>query len=257
MIGCEQSTPTPPPAVPVVVVRTLRQQEGWQAADFFADETALRICAAISSRDEATLNREIEGKADLNVRGEGGFTLLHWAFAEENMAAFEALLKGGASPDLVLSQTILGKMFIFLKDESVIFTSMRCYRPRFGAAALPYSKNVNQKRGKDNLLHVFFQTFGSSKKILEDLIAAGIDVNAVGSYGYTPCHHAAYKRPEFCIPLVEAGADPSIRDDEGRDVLAALQFERALLAQVDRDTAKYDEVIAWLKARTAEGSSQP
>jgi ankyrin repeat protein len=238
-------------------VKSIREYEGWQASDFFSDTTSLRICEAISSRDPVELKRLIEGNVDLNVRGNGGFTLLHWALAEESFDAFKTLLARGADPDLVLDRMILGKYFVFPKDESVILSSMRCRRGEFCVATLPYSKNVNQKRGGNNLLHVFFQADSVMKDVLRDLIAAGIDVNAVGKNGYTPCHHAAYKRPEFCIPLLEAGADATIRDDAGRDIPAALEFTRARLLQANKDVAEYDEVIAWLKARSGDDSAQP
>lgn len=258
-IGCGQGvTNRSPSAVPAPAMKTIRELEGWQATYFFSDETALRICEAITSHDGAQLNCEIEGKVDLNIQGEGGFTLLYWALVENNRSAFEALLKHGADPDQVLSRTILGKRVNFNKNESVIFSSMRCFRGHFSVDALPYSKNVKQQRaGKDNLLHVFFQTFDSSSDILQALIAAGIDVNAVGSYGYTPCHYAAIHNPELCRPLIEAGADPDIRNDDGHDILETLQRQRARLAQVKQGVAVYDEVIAWLKGRTAVDSAQP
>ena len=69
-------------------------------------------------------------------------------------------------------------------------------------------------------------------------IAAGIDVNAVGSFGYTPCHYAAYKRPELCIPLLEAGANPNAVTTSGGATplhLAAAQGSAdAVAALLDR-----------------------
>jgi ankyrin repeat protein len=251
--GCAQpTTATKAPAAPVFRIPPIREQEDWRATDFFSAQAPLEICAAISSHDDASLKQLLAARVDVNVRGSGGFTLLHWALAENNLKAFEELLKQGANPDLVLTSTIHG--VAFYKGDSIIFTSMRSWYSKFSVVALSYSKDVNQRRGPDNLLHVFFQAGGSSQKMLGELIAAGIDVNAVGSFGYTPCHYAAYKRPELCIPLLEAGANPDIRDNEGRDILAALELARAQDSRVKQDVK---DAIARLKGRANEASTQP
>ncbi len=105
-------------------------------------------------------------------------------------------------------------------------------RPQFCEAALPYSKDVNRLRGgKDNLLHAHFQTQLPYEPTVRALIKAGVDVNAIGSYGYTPCHYATSEKPEICIPLIEAGSNPNIRNEEGRNVLEMLEMlERARAA---------------------------
>jgi hypothetical protein len=85
-------------------------------------------------------------------------------------------------------------------------------------------------------------------------------VNAVGSFGYTPCHFAASIEPELCIPLIEAGSDPNLRNDQGHAVLEMLERKRARLAAVLKPEATtiatYDKVIAWLKERQSSSTKE-
>lgn len=229
---------------------SIREQERWKAEEFFSDQSFLAICDAISMRDDSKLESLLTDGLDLNVQGTGGFTLLHWAYAEYNMSAYKMLLEHGASPDLLLTDHILGRRdCVFVRGHSILFTTTHRFRVDYCLEALPYSKNVNQRLGPNNLLHIYFLAgLVASESNLQKLIAAGIDVNAVGSYGCTPCLLAASSsRPRLCIILIEAGADPTIADDEGNDVLSRLQRNRENLAKLREDTAAYDEVLKYLK----------
>lgn len=261
--GCTKTPPTKPayPNSWQVGYQLIGEREGWRSDDFFSAPKYLEICEAISYRNDAKLTELIKENVDLNVQGVNGFTLLYWAFVEQNLSAFNILLKHGANPDLALSQTIEGKHYSFIINDNILFTSLHCMRPQFCMAALPYSKDVNRRRGgKDNLLHAYFWHHGSSLKMLEALIEAGVDVNAVGSFGYTPCHYAASRKPEFCIPLIEAGSDPKIRNDEGQTVVEMLERERARLAAVIKPEAitiaEHDKVIVWLKERQSSSTKE-
>jgi ankyrin repeat protein len=52
------------------------------------------------------------------------------------------------------------------------------------------------------------------------LLANGAEVNAVDDCGETPLHRAAWNLdPEGCLQLLEAGADPTVRDRHDRTPL--------------------------------------
>jgi ankyrin repeat protein len=60
------------------------------------------------------------------------------------------------------------------------------------------------------------------------LIAAGANVNARDREGLTPLHMAAFStRTKHATPLLEAGADPSLKTNAGRDVLSMARKVRA------------------------------
>ncbi len=58
------------------------------------------------------------------------------------------------------------------------------------------------------------------EELLKILIAHGAEVNAAGEFGWTPLHMAAWwNHPASVRVLLEKGADPAIKDAEGRTAL--------------------------------------
>ena len=229
--------------------RRIVDYEGWLARDFFEDREQLALCEAISSNDLDDIKLLAKSQKLINSPGKHGFTILHWAFVNENLVAFQVLLQAGADPDLKLTQHIDGKHFAFYKNDSILFSSLRCYRPAYCLAALPYSKNPNQLCGEDNLLHTYFLTsVTTNENELKQFIHQKVDVLKIGSYGYTPCHWAASKNPKLCIPLIEAGADPGIRNKKGKDTCDTLRAQRDLLKNVGQDVTEYEYALDWINA---------
>jgi ankyrin repeat protein len=228
--------------------RRIVDYEGWLARDFFEDREQLALCEAVSSNDLDAIELLVKNQKLINSPGKHGFTILHWVFVNENLAAFQLLLQAGADPDLKLTQHIDGKHYAFYKNDSILFSSLRCMRQGFCLAALPYSKNPNQLCGEDNLLHVYFQTSVTHENELKQFIDQKVDVLKIGSYGYTPCHWAASKNPKLCIPLIEAGADPGIRDKEGKDICDILRSNRDRLRNVGTDVTAYEYALDWINA---------
>jgi hypothetical protein len=82
---------------------------------------------------------------------------------------------------------------------------------------------------------------------LQQLIDAGVDLNAIGYFGDTASHMALSIRPSMCLRLLEAGADPSIKDASGRDVADWLEVELAHL-KPGEPADRYEPLIRWLEA---------
>ena len=78
---------------------SIANQAKWQPSDFFDTANELTICEAMSSSDMGKVTKLLQSGVELNTPGKLGVTVLHWAFFEDNLLAYELLLKNGASPD--------------------------------------------------------------------------------------------------------------------------------------------------------------
>ena len=84
---------------------------------------------------------------------------------------------------------------------------------------------------------------GGDAEIVERLIAAGADVNAVQADGYTPLHEAAQNGDESMVErLVAAGADPRARLDDGSTPAASAR------------RAGHEALASWLHDVTSANS---
>ena len=82
--------------------------------------------------------------------------------------------------------------------------------------------------GQATALH-YVAGMGWGRELIEPLVQAGADINAVDMRGFTPLHEAAMGGwRETVGVLVELGADVTARDDKGRTAgeIAKVQYER-------------------------------
>ncbi len=89
------------------------------------------------------------------------------------------------------------------------------------AAALAEGANANARDGSERWTALHYAIEHDHPGVLRALIAAGADVNAAASKGWTPLHHAVGAEADFdnqngraadlrrISPLLAAGADPT------------------------------------------------
>ena len=243
--------------------RSIVAREGWSPEGFFTSPNELLICEAISSGDRQRLVALLDSGVELNTPGRFGFTVLHWAYAADDLEAFELLLKYGADPDQRFTETfrwstegpveasmesMLGHYLPFRKDESILFISIWHIRDQYCFVALPYSAKGEQltQRG-ETLIHRYLGYGRGNELGLQELIDAGVDLNAIGHFGDTASHMAFSISPALCLQLLEAGADPSVKNERGRDVADWLEARLSSLKPGER-ADRYEPLIRWLEA---------
>jgi ankyrin repeat protein len=103
-------------------------------------------------------------------------------------------------------------------------------------ALLDAGADVDARSANDfDVLPIHSACAGNHDDVVEVLIAAGADVNATQSGGYTPLHGAAQNGAETTVDrLLAAGADRTARTDDGRTAadLAATAGHAELAARL-------------------------
>lgn len=224
----------------------------WSGSDFFESPEMLLACDAILHNDETQLRKLLDAQLEVNTTGKYGFTLLFWAFACDNLQAFELLLEQGADPDRQLKRSIAAGRYEFLYlMDSVLFSSAKRNNERFLLSGLKYSHDINRRDiTGENVLHVLTSpsSFGTFE-VLNAAIAAGVDVNAADGSGSTPVRRAlGMGRFAVALQLLKAGADPRVGVD-GLDGFKKSLDVASLRCQQRKEvegSQQLDEIAKWL-----------
>jgi len=207
------------------------------------NETALTVACFEGHVD--VVDVLIEAGADVNSVDSEGDTPLVGAVYSGELAIVQALLKAGASTDAVVLGDGRGLQFRVrtdgddeLEQELLIAAGHRVeglsgvgetplmLASSFGHASIVHvllaaGARPDQKDEFDNTaLHFASATGGpESENITRALLEAGVDVDVRGYRGRTPLFSAAeLGNVEVTEILLAAGADPSLKDDDGETI---------------------------------------
>jgi ankyrin repeat protein len=194
---------------------------------------------------------------EINKVGKDGFTLLFCSYLNRSNDWFESLLENGADPSLKLTGDLERSLNVHIRDsmglvfcpergESVLMAisinpSMRSLYFRTG---MRYWKSWNDRDDlQRNVLHrmLYHRVPKSQDGIVMQLVDAGVDLNAQSIGGSTPCHLAVYRNASFIPSLLARGADPAIRDLQGRTVFDLLQLS------IDEKWTYHEESVSALQ----------
>ncbi len=148
--------------------------------------------------------------ASLRVLQESNPKALERASMTGDLENVKLLLKNGAEPSAGLSQ-------------AVTFGYSDLVRTLIAAGA---NAKMTESTGI-NLLH--WATIANRPEVIPVLAAAGVPINAMDEFHYTPLMYAAtidFGDTRVLEALLKAGADPKIRNDEGRTVLEQARYYR-------------------------------
>jgi ankyrin repeat protein len=125
------------------------------------------------------------------------------------------LLARGADPNKKMD-------LIGMFPSSPLLTAVGFGDPAVIQALLKGGANIREK-DNDGMTALHWAVVAHHPEALKVLLAAGADVNAVDHFGYTPLHYAAtidFGDSATATALLQAGADPNIKDKKGKSALA-------------------------------------
>jgi len=175
--------------------------------------------AAGENEDPAVVAALLEAGAYVNARGTSDRTPLHRAaVGNQNPAVIALLLEAGAD---VNGRAGGGR-------TPLHEAAARNGNPGVIAALVEAGADVNMI-GEAGITPLFLATITNrNPAILEALVRGGADVNERYSWGGSPMHVAARANPVVFPRLLELGADPALRDEQGRTPLDLARDVQAL-----------------------------
>ncbi|MEX2963220.1 ankyrin repeat domain-containing protein [Microbulbifer sp. TYP-18] len=213
----------------------------------FPDQGARTLAEAAGKGQVAKVEELVEKGVDVNFRGTKDATPLFWAM--RNLNGFEKLLELGADPNVVFA------------GGSVIHWSAMNKDLRFLKAALERGGNPNLVAGQFGETPLF-KTIGikgeDNREAMLLLLSAGANINAQTSGevfgmsmgGKTPLMAAAdVVRFDIVGELLELGADYSLKDDSGRDLVDRITSVKGRFASGSEQEKSLKNVILWLESR--------
>ncbi len=177
-------------------------------------------------------------EVDINVRGQAGLTHLFSAYTARDATQMESLLQLGADVDAQLDSdlwsyvsdsTAIMSSVVFCPEHSesiLLSAALNPDREPYLRLALPWTKNADIRDDLNrNMLHriMYHRLPATQLPLLAELVAAGVNLNAQSISGATPCHEAVFRNALIIPELVALGADPTLRDMQGRTVSDVLR----------------------------------
>ena len=215
------------------------------------DNTVLH--RATGNEDASVIALLLRAGTELEARNARGYTPLHSAIGNRNPAAVTALLDAGAdigaNAGSYLGTPLLHAIFQISTLRPLNAATFAIIDLLLEAGA---DVNAVDEHGDAPLLKILRRgTVGTNTDQVLKLLEAGADPGARGSGQVTPLHMAArYANPVLVNALLDAGADPLVRDSRGSLPLhdAARSGDPEVIARLVRAGAE-------VNGRNAEGQS--
>lgn len=204
----------------------------------FSDKKVRALAKAAGKGKVKKIEELVAQGVDVNSRGTSNATPLFWAM--RNITGFQKLLELGADPNVVYDDG--GSVIhwaVIHKDES------------FLKAALQHGGNPNLVAGKFNETPLYEAASPEGKSKAGLLLDAGADINARGGLsGETPIMVAAgLGQFDLVYELLERGADYTIKDNTGEDLLDVIASRKKTMDPNNELYRWMEKVIEWLNTK--------
>jgi uncharacterized protein len=200
----------------------------------FADPHVVALAEAVADGD-ATRVRTLAAGVDLSTRGDKNVTLLQWAVLNQSLAGMKALLDAGADP------TQAG-----MDNDTVVHMAAMANDAAYLSELLARGVNPNVRNTESGAGPLRAALMGERDEQFRALLAAGADPDLADRMGNTPLHVAGQiNEPQRALDLLNAGADPMVRNAQGVTFQRYLFMTRAALLNAETRRSR-EAVEAWL-----------
>lgn len=177
------------------------------AEEFFSTPALLEFAEAAAKGKTRKLDQLLKQGVGLNARGKDDMTPLLWTMLKKNKAGFRYLLEHGADPNVQISAGTNS-------GQSVMSFSALADDPEYLDLVLQHGGNPNLIDPKRGITPIFQSIHSYNVSNVRRLIAAGANLNFIGTRGQTPAIEAAIiSQHEMVFYILKAGADPTIKDN--------------------------------------------
>ncbi|MBI5773159.1 MAG: ankyrin repeat domain-containing protein [Verrucomicrobia bacterium] len=198
--------------------------ESTKASDYFPQKRQAELAVAAEKGQTSKINTLLQAGADVNARGKDGMTVLLWCYLKQNKKGFACLLEHGANPNAQMENGAAGLTeSMALAGRSVMSFTAKDRDTWYLETTLKYGGDPNLLNPVNKMTPIFEVSYSIRPEQLNNLkilIAAGAKLNIRNENGYTPLIFAAMNnRYDMAFALLEAGADPSIKDKHGHTIV--------------------------------------
>ena len=211
----------------------------WNSADFFEKASSNDVVSCLSegadpnARDEdgnrpllwAVMSKPevvkalLDAGADPNARDKDGRTSLHHAAMFKSLSAVESLLAADADPNARDEDGVTPLHVAVFSFEPLLPLLKEILQMQRSIDPVEVENVFNLIREDEDLAFFLRTAVTSIPEVVQALLDAGADPDARDEDGDTPLHMAATSTPEAVQALLDAGANPNARDEDGRTPL--------------------------------------
>ena len=186
--------------------------------DFFKENKYGKVVALIEANDVDRFSESLHG-VDINFKGNKNVTLLFWAIAKDRFKAFEFLLGHGADSNISTEELVRDEGRLSVMELAAISEDSR-----YLTAALAHKGDPNFAVDYGNRTIIYEAILNNRMQNIQILVDAGADLEHRDSAGDTSLMVAASINDYQTVwLLLERGADPSVKNRAGYDLLGRMK----------------------------------
>ena len=221
-----------------------------RAGIYFTSENQIALAEAAVNGQTDKIQQLLSAGTPINAQGKDGMTALIWALMHNGKLGFQYLLEHGADPDLQLTATD-PSLDPYTMGNSAISIAAQVKDPFYLEIVLKHGGNPNLVNLQTTLTPIDDSIQSRLPEQAKMLIAVGANLNFQDRNGETPLVIAAMANSyDIVYALLEAGADPTIKNKWGNTIVYFI--ERSRTAPATEDYQWRSKTIDLLQAKGIE-----